>query len=712
LSAKLGWGTVEGAADMQKLAIAAALVAGLALPALAHAGDVAMRVQEIPLAGRELAAAPAAMHFNMLAAHWVGSGAVSYRVHRLRGRWSGWTTADADAAPDGGTGNWHDGGLDWTGAADAVQFRTAGAVSRLRSYELWSRVMGAPSRHLTEAGSPTIVPRSGWGANEEIVREKPRYAASIRLLVVHHTAGANLYTRAQSAAIVRGIQLYHVRGNGWDDIGYNYLVDRFGTVYEGRGGGIDRNVIGAHAQGFNAGTAGIALMGNFTSVAPSKAQRDALVALAAWRLDIAHIDPLSTVVYTSGGNYKYRRGTAVTLRAISGHRDTGPSECPGTAAYRLLPAIAKRVAVTGLPKLYSPTVSGALGGPIRFQARVSSALPWTVTVVDQPGQTLASASGTGPAVDWTWNSGGGSTVRGRLTWTITSPGALEAQGTLGVPRPMPPPQLFSLTNLAAVPNVITPNADGSGDSATVSFTLGAPAQVLVQVLDPGGAPLLTLINELRLAGDNTLEWGAHVLPDGRYRIVVTATSPTTTHSVTKAVDVVVDRTLAGLDALPRSISPNGDGLDDSMTFSFMLAQNVPVRLDIEQNAAVVATPFQGQLGIGPQSIAWDGTSNGAPLRDGAYVAVVTVTDQLGDIQLTVPITIDTTAPTLTIVNAQKLSFRLDEPATVTVLVDQKKRIVHSEGKGTFTIPSEGVVHQVSAEAQDPAGNVSAVVTWP
>jgi flagellar hook assembly protein FlgD len=695
---------------MQKLAIAVVAAAALALPALSHAGDVAMRVRDVPLGGRSLAAAPAGMHFNMLAAHWAGSGGVSYRVHRLHGRWSAWVSADADSAPDGGTGSWHDGNLDWTGAADAVQYRTKGEVTRLRSYELWSRVTRAPVRRLSEAGSPAIVPRSGWGADEEIVRAKPIFAPAVRLLVVHHTAGTNAYTPAQSAAIVRGIEVYHVKGNGWNDIGYNYLVDRYGTVYEGRGGGIDKNVVGAHAQGFNTGTAGIALMGNFSTVKPTKAQQDALVELAAWRLDLAHVDPLATVVYTSGGNAKFKSGKLVTLRAISGHRDTGPSECPGTAAYKLLPATAKRVALTGLPKLYSPTVSGALGGPVRFQARLSSALPWTVTVVDQLGHTVASGAGTSATVDWTW----GSLVagKGRFKWTIGAPGVLAATGTLGVPKPLPPPKAFSLTNLAATPNVITPNADGSGDSATVTFTLGAAAKVMAQVLDTDGAPLLTLLNEQRLAGNNSFEWGANVLPDGRYRLVVTATAVTGTKSVSKSLDIVVDRTLAALDAEPRTISPNGDGVSDTTTFSFMLAQNVPVRLDIEQNSMVLATVFAGQLGIGPHTLTWDGTSNGATLPDGNYIAVMTVTDQLGDVQLSLPLTIDTTAPVLTIVNAQLLKFTLDEPATVTVLVNQKTRIVHGEGKGTFTIPVQGVVHQLSAEAEDLAGNISAIVTAP
>jgi hypothetical protein len=697
---------------MQKLALVIAAVAAFAIPSLAHAGDVAMRVQDVPLEARSLTSAPAAMHFNMLAPHWTGGGGVSYRVHRLHGRWSAWTAADADVAPDGGTGRWHDGNLDWTGAADAVQFRTHGVVRRLRAYELWSRVTTAPTRGLSEAGSPSIVPRSGWGADEEIVRAKPTFAPAVRLLVVHHTAGANAYSRAQAAAIVRGIEVYHVKGNGWNDIGYNFLVDRFGTVYEGRGGGIDRNVIGAHAEGFNTGTAGVALIGNFSVATPPKAQQNALVALAAWRLDIAHVDPLSTVVYTSGGNYKYKAGKVVTLRAISGHRDTGPSECPGSAAYKLIPGLTKRVAATGLPKLYSPTVSGVLGGPVRFQARVSSARPWTVTVNDQFGNTVASGAGIGPIVDWTW----GSLVAGKglFTWTISSPGALDVTGTIGVPRSTPPPapKPFSLTNLAATPNVITPNADGSNDSGTVSFTLGTPAQVVAQVLDAGGAPLLTLLNEKRLAGNNSFEWAAHVLPDGRYRMVVTATELTGPKSVTKSADMVVDRTLALFEALPRTISPNGDGVADTVTFSFILAQNVPVRLDIEQAGIPVVTPFQGQLGIGPHTLDWDGKSNGVALPDGNYLAVVTVSDQLGDVQLSLPLTIDTTAPVLSIVDARTLKFRLDEPATVTILVNQKKRIVRGEGRGTFTIAVQGAVYQLSAEAQDLAGNISEVVTAP
>ncbi|HEY8645301.1 MAG TPA: N-acetylmuramoyl-L-alanine amidase [Gaiellaceae bacterium] len=689
---------------MQKLVVTLAALAALVVPSLARASDVAMRVQEVPLGPRVLAAAQSPMHFNMLALHWIGSGAVSYRVHHLHGAWSSWLTADADVAPDGGTGRWHDGNLDWTAAADGVQFRPRGAVRRLRAYELWSRVTTKPVRRISATGTPTIVPRSGWGADEKIVRAKPSMAPADRLAVVHHTAGTNSYTAAQASAIVRGIEVYHVKGNGWNDIGYNFLIDRFGNVYEGRAGGTEKNVIGAHSEGFNTGTVGVALIGNYSKATPPKVQQDALVTLLAWRLDVAHVDPLSTVVYTSGGNFKFKSGKNVTLRAISGHRDTGPSECPGTGTYVLLPALARRVSLTGLPKLYTPTVSGALGGPVRLQARLSSPLPWTVTIVDQFGRTVAIGSGTGTAIDWTWSS----LVAGKglFTWTISSPGARPATGTIGIGRPVPAPAL-SLTNLATTPSVIAPNADGSGDVMTVSFTLGTASLVTAQVLDEGGTPLLTLVNEQRDAGNNSFEWGADVLSDGRYRMVVTAKSGT--KSVTKTDDVVVDRTLVGLQAMPIVISPNGDGVDDGTTFTFSLAQSVPVRLDIMQAGVIVGSPFQGQFGIGPQTIDWDGSGFGAPLFDGIYQATVTVTDQLGDVQLVLPITIDNTPPKLVLVDKATLKLTLDEPATVTLLVNQKTRIVLGEPKGTFRIPYQGAVYQVSAEAEDLAGNLSPVL---
>jgi hypothetical protein len=695
---------------MQKLLLAAlgapALVAALALPAAARAGDVTMRVQDVPLGPRSLAATAPAIHFNMVALHWRGTGTVLYRTKRLHGGWRPWTTADADTAPDGGSGAWHDGDLDWVGASSAIQYRTRGAIRALRSYELWSRVTTAVTRSLSEASSPKIVPRSGWKANEEIVRAKPAYAPQLKLAIVHHTAGTNNYTRAQAAAIVRGIEVYHVEGNGWNDIGYNFLVDRFGTVYEGRAGGLTRNVIGAHAEGFNTGSVGVALIGNFQRATPPAAQQDALVKLLAWRLDLAHIDPLSTVALPSRGNAKYRAGKMVVLHAITGHRDTGPSECPGNAAEALLPALARRVAATGLPKIYAPTAAGALGGPIRFQARLSAPAAWTVTVANAAGKTVASGHGTGTNVDWTWRAPRPGKTGYR--WTISTEGARPATGAFGkVPAGAgggtgaPPPQL---TGVSLSPGFVAPAADVT-TPVVLSFTLSASLPTTVQVVAADGAAT-TLESGTLPAGTNTVQLDAGSLADGVYRVVV---APQGLAAVTETL--TVDRTLTGLAASSPGVSPNGDGVDDTVAFSFTLSQPASVQVTIDQNGAPVATPFSGSLPAGPSSIAWDGTgSDGARLPEGSYVVLFTYSDALGTFTQSLPISVDVTAPALSVVDPPSLTFALSEAATVTFVVDGGTPIVQPEPAGTFTLPYDGTVTSFSARPQDGAGNVGATVT--
>ena len=112
-----------------KRLVLAGLLATLAAPAIAHAGDVAMRVRDVPLGQRALAAG-GGMNFNMLGLHWIGRGSVEYRTRRLHGGWRAWRTADADEYR---TGAWHDGNLEWTGASAAAQFRVHGVIHRLRS---------------------------------------------------------------------------------------------------------------------------------------------------------------------------------------------------------------------------------------------------------------------------------------------------------------------------------------------------------------------------------------------------------------------------------------------------------------------------------------------------------------------------------------------------------------------------------------------------
>lgn len=184
-------------------------------------------------------------------------------------------------------------------------------------------------------GMPKVITRAGWGANEGTRCMGPDYDDKLVGATVHHTAGSNNYTEAQSAGIVRGIYQYHAQTLGWCDIGYNALVDKYGNIFEGRYGGLDKNVQGAHAGGFNTGTFGISMMGNYTSVAPSEAAIKSVGNMIGWRLKVAGIKPKGQIQMTSGGTSytKYPYGTTVTLPTIFAHRDVGNTTCPGDSGY-------------------------------------------------------------------------------------------------------------------------------------------------------------------------------------------------------------------------------------------------------------------------------------------------------------------------------------------------------------------------------------------
>src|SRR6476659_1384024 len=440
------------------------VVLALAAPGPASAGLATLQVRELPLHGERTLAAATGGPFQLVGIHWQGPGRLELRIRTGDG-WTRWRPVQEDDsdAPDSGTAEarqsraWRLGAPVWVGRGDGLEVRAVGRVTRARALTVRSPVSKVPLRTVAAAGPPQIVPRSGWQADESIRRAAPIYADTLRMAFVHHTAGTNDYSRLQAPAIVRGIELYHVKGNGWNDIGYNALVDRFGTVYEGRYGGIDRNVVGAHAKGFNTGSFGIAVMGNYQSVDPPQAAVDALVRTLAWRLDLAHVDPLSTVNAISSGNERFNPGIPVLLRAISGHRDTGLTECPGQRLYALLPSIAKRVAALGLPKLYAPLAAPDEGGGIRFTARLSSALGWRVTVTDPAGAELGSGTGMSTAVDWTWRPIG--PIPSGARWRIDAPGATPAVGTLGTQATT----ALQIAATSAEAVTLTPNGDGQGD---------------------------------------------------------------------------------------------------------------------------------------------------------------------------------------------------------------------------------------------------------
>lgn len=196
-----------------------------------------------------------------------------------------------------------------------------------------------PAHH---APRPRIYGRQIWGADETWRRDIPYYSDTIVQAHVHHTASANGYSRAAVPAIIRGMYSYHTRTLGWNDLGYNFLIDRFGRVWEGRAGGIRAPVRGAHTLGFNDKSVGIAVIGNHQRARPSTYAVTALVKTIAWKLDLYGRAPGRMTTVVSEGSDRYPAGTPVWLPVTDGHRDTNLTACPGGYLYAKLPSIRRR----------------------------------------------------------------------------------------------------------------------------------------------------------------------------------------------------------------------------------------------------------------------------------------------------------------------------------------------------------------------------------
>ena len=200
---------------------------------------------------------------------------------------------------------------------------------------------------------PAMIMRDAWAARPfgtgPVPCGSPENATNgLKFSVVHHTAGSNSYTADQSAAIMRGIQSYHMNANGYCDIAYNFLIDKYGQIFEGRAGGIDQPVIGGHAGGFNTGSVGVALIGDFTSIQPTTAQWNSLVHLLRWRLSVGRVDPAAGLWHVVGSSpcncQNWPWGTYVFLpNAIVAHRDVNQTSCAGSAWYSELPTLRTQV---------------------------------------------------------------------------------------------------------------------------------------------------------------------------------------------------------------------------------------------------------------------------------------------------------------------------------------------------------------------------------
>lgn len=361
-------------------AVALWVLAGAVFPVFAREGVGEARVEGAE--SRVLTRAAGAevgrlIRFDFPVTHaairWEGheGASIRYRVLGLDGSFGKWfVTSEAHDLESGET---HSTGVLYLGKALGIEWHPVDGETRARfrgldSGEVFYMDAGSGETatstfvaEQTDPSDPTIVTRAQWGADESLKSTEggcKRFFYPVQQLFVHHTAGRGYAPPYDDD--MRAIYAYHTQGNGWCDVGYNFVIAPDGTIFEARWArpysswethnGENRSgraVAGAHVGGYNSGSVGVSLMGDFTSDTVSKAARASLIQMLAWESDRHDLDPMATHTYVNPSS-----GAERTLPVIAGHRDAGETACPGTTLYRDLKSIREEVAVavgTGRP---------------------------------------------------------------------------------------------------------------------------------------------------------------------------------------------------------------------------------------------------------------------------------------------------------------------------------------------------------------------------
>ncbi|MDQ3915988.1 MAG: N-acetylmuramoyl-L-alanine amidase [Actinomycetota bacterium] len=359
---------------------------------------------------------------------WKGDEAtgVRYRVRRLDGSFSRWRRAPENH--DAERGEQHYSGVLGVGRATLVEWevvRPPGKSIRAVTLDYMNTVDGAPleaevpvaARAAAQGGAPDIVTRAEWGADESIKSTSGscvRRFFTVQQLFVHHTVGRNFESNPKAA--MRAIYHFHTQRQGWCDVGYNFVIGWDGTIYEGRWArryapwevhssedSAGRAVAGAHVSGYNSGSVGISVMGNFSEAQPPPAVRKSLAQLLAWEADRHDLKPR--------GEHTYRNpetGATRRLKYVAGHRDAGYTECPGNFLYAALPAVRKDTAAAMGEGKASSTMTAA-AEPSEVTYGESTTVSGTLSLAD--GSPLALQS----VVLYTNEGGRGWTVAGTTT---------------------------------------------------------------------------------------------------------------------------------------------------------------------------------------------------------------------------------------------------------------------------------------------------------
>jgi hypothetical protein len=470
------------------------------------------------------------MRADLLGATWHGAAnAIELRAQGSDGAWSRWVPLEAgDDAPDPSsaegrhasrvTGRRSASNPVWVGDAVRVQVRAQGGQTATsvrvvainatgtattferaatRAHDTAARMLGrAIPAASAMPGSPGIHLRAAWKASAP--RVAPSYAdAGVLGAVVHHTDGTNHYSCSQVPALLRGIQRYHMVSNGWNDIGYNFLVDRCGGVWEGREGGITRAVIGAHTAGFNTSTTGIALIGTHTSLRPSSRARRSLQRLIAWRLDVAHVKPSAKMVLTARTSDKFHVGSRVVVRAVSGHRDLFPTSCPGAMAYRDLNSIARAAWLQGGAKVANVTRGYTLAHPddpldptlgsVTVRGTGSSRAMYLTLRLTRisTGEVLRSVALTGAVISTRWTPAAGEAIPSwdvRIDVNGALPSGQRARHAAFWLQPVASDPGFVVTTPPAAS--VTPGGEPADDQVHLAYTLAHEYRLGAWLYDP------------------------------------------------------------------------------------------------------------------------------------------------------------------------------------------------------------------------------------
>ncbi len=503
--------------------------------------------------------------FNAVGLTWRGRLAepgIAIRTRIDGGGWTPWSamsTHEEDAAdpgdepaPRGVTSP------TWAGEADWVQYRSSRRLPGLRLQFINVRgtataadraktavrraanagigtlasVLSAGSA--SAAAKPSMVSRAEWGAAKCQPRSGPEMG-EVEAAFVHHTVNNNDYTRDEAPDVVLAICLFHRNTNGWNDIGYSFLVDRFGTLYEGRAGGTDKAVVGAHAVGYNAQSTGIANLGTFTEEEQSAASIRSMAALIRWKLPLHGVPTPGSVnlVSTGGSTNRYPAGRTVRLQRVSGHRDTGATECPGEALYAQLPELRRLVAgaqpepgaITQLDAEVESADTVQLGTPVALNGRLTDEQGAPLAGQPVEVQALVGTRWRTSSTQTTDSQGGFSSLvkpRRNRSLRASYPGSGDLLPTFSAPVAVKVRPIVTLTR--------APSTGITGKPTVLRGNVRPRKRSVSQVLQVrrGSRWLVVGVKSLRVARNGTFRGSFVPAGSTLYRYYVTARADTVT----------------------------------------------------------------------------------------------------------------------------------------------------------------------------------------